>query len=161
MAGLTPLPSTSTFPNYVGCWGCVRAPGPQPEQKVVLPLTKLGVELSVLDVCCSISLHQTYHNVDTTNPLEVSFKMDVSELEDKGFVGAFEAHIDGRIVKGQIQSKDEARDTYDDAIASGQTAALMEKDKQGTFTAKLGNLPPNKTCTITLTFFTQVCAPSE
>lgn len=39
-------------------------------------------------------------------------------------VCAFRAEIDDKVIEGQIKEKQKAKDTYDDAIASGHGALL-------------------------------------
>ena len=60
------------------------------------------------------------------------------------------ATIDGRKIKADIREKEEARATYDDAIASGQSAALAEEKSGDIFSVSLGNLPPRKEAQIQL-----------
>ena len=51
----------------------------------------------------------------------------------------------------QVQEKEKARVTYDDAIASGLTAALGEEKKGDIFRLALGNLPPGEDAKLHLT----------
>lgn len=39
----------------------------------------------------------------------------------------FYAIVDGKKIEGKIKKKEEAQDTYDDAIASGNSAFLLEE----------------------------------
>jgi hypothetical protein len=55
-------------------------------------------------------------------------------------------------VKGILKEKEEARNTYDDAIASGHGAYLLEQTKDELFTASIGNLPPGKEVIVWLTY---------
>ncbi|KAK3750858.1 hypothetical protein QZH41_018301, partial [Actinostola sp. cb2023] len=47
----------------------------------------------------------------------------------KAAVCGFQATIDGRTIVAEIQEKQEARDTYDDAISSGHSAFLLEEKR--------------------------------
>jgi hypothetical protein len=53
-----------------------------------------------------------------------------------------------------MKELDKAKDIYDDAIASGQGAYLLEqrKDIPNVFTASIGNLPPKKAVLITIQY---------
>ena len=53
-----------------------------------------------------------------------------------------QAVIAGRRIKAEVKEKEEARQTYDDAIASGFSAALAEEKSGDIFSISLGNLPP-------------------
>ena len=52
------------------------------------------------------------------------------------------AIIDGWKIK--VKVKEEARADYDDALASGQSAALAEEKSRDVFSISLDNLPPGK-----------------
>ena len=65
-------------------------------------------------------------------------------LEGRAAVCGFEAFIDGKKVVAEIQEKEEAFNTYDDAISSGHGAYLLEQKTENVFTANVGNLPPGK-----------------
>eukprot|EP00731_Ephydatia_muelleri_P029216 Em0020g860a len=81
-----------------------------------------------------------YSNAEA-DPIEVVFRFP---LEESFAVVGLEAVIDGRKVKAVIREKEEARQMYDDAIASGHSAALAEEKKGDIFSISLGNLPPRK-----------------
>ena len=52
-----------------------------------------------------------------------------------------EAVIEGRKIKAEIKKKEEAKQDYQKAIASGHTAALAEEKSGDIFSISLGNLP--------------------
>jgi hypothetical protein len=58
----------------------------------------------------------------------------------------------------QVSEKEEARETYDEAVSAGHSAVLLEQDAsmKDVFTAKLGNLPAGSQVTIRLTYVVQV-----
>ena len=52
------------------------------------------------------------------------------------------AKIDGRILKGIAQAREEARETYEDAVSEGKTAVLHEELLRGVHALSVGNLAP-------------------
>ena len=60
------------------------------------------------------------------------------------------ALVDGRRIRAEVKSEEEARAEYDDAIASGQTAAFAKEKSGDIFSVCLGNLPPQKEAEIFL-----------
>lgn len=59
------------------------------------------------------------------------------------------AEIDDKTIEAKVEEKQKAEQKYDDAIASGKSAALMERSKHDDgFTLSLGNLHPGKTAKI-------------
>jgi len=62
-------------------------------------------------------------------------------IEESFAIVALEAIIAGRRIKADLREKEEARQAYDDALASGFTAALGEEKSGDIFSISLGNLP--------------------
>ena len=59
------------------------------------------------------------------------------------------AKIDGRILKGIAQAREEARETYEDAISEGKTAVLHGELLRGVHTLSVGNLAPGGVIEVT------------
>lgn len=57
-----------------------------------------------------------------------------------------------------MQEKQEARDTYDDALASGHTGFMVEQDEAmpDVFSCRVGNLAPHAKATVQLIYVLQV-----
>jgi hypothetical protein len=58
--------------------------------------------------------------------------------------------IDDKLVESKIMEKEKAKEEYDDAIASGHSAALMQESEEDKDLLKLfvGNILPNQIATI-------------
>ena len=56
-------------------------------------------------------------------------------LDERASVCNFFALVDGKKVEGKIKEKQQAKDEYDDAIASGNSAYLLEEGISPTRTA--------------------------
>ena len=76
-------------------------------------------------------------------------------------VVGLEAVIDGRRIRAQLKEKEEAKATYDDAIASGMTAALGEETAGDIFSLSLGNLSPGKEAELHLKLVGELPVDSE
>ena len=76
---------------------------------------------------------------DGADPLEVVFRFPI---EESFAVVGLEAITAGRRIKAGLREKEEARQAYDDALASGFTAALGEEKSGDIFSISLGNSPP-------------------
>ena len=114
--------------------------------KIPLPLKEVSVRAEVKGYVLGLRSTLTYCN-DSSDPVEVLFRFP---LEKSHAVVGLTATIDGRKIKADIREKEEARATYDDAIASGQSAALAEEKSGDIFSVSLGNLPPSKEAQIQL-----------
>ena len=59
------------------------------------------------------------------------------------------AKIDGRILKGIAQAREEARETYEEAVSEGKTAVLHEELLRGVHALSVGNLAPGAMIEVT------------
>eukprot|EP01124_Arcella_intermedia_P027044 TRINITY_DN5211_c0_g1_i2.p1 TRINITY_DN5211_c0_g1~~TRINITY_DN5211_c0_g1_i2.p1 ORF type:complete len:873 (+),score=253.22 TRINITY_DN5211_c0_g1_i2:41-2659(+) len=118
----------------------------------LVPLVSLDVRCKVVDFCGDVEVHQVYYNKNTT-PVEALFKFE----HYNAALTNFEVHMDGHVCKGICKEKNEALDTYDDSLASGKGAYLVEQDKKdGVFKVSIGNLPPQKECHLIWRYITEL-----
>ena len=64
-----------------------------------------------------------YKNISDENPIECTFEFP---LEESTIVSKLIAEIDDRVIEAKVKEKEEAKDHYNDAIASGNTAIFAE-----------------------------------
>ena len=115
-------------------------------KNTALPLQDVSVKADITGFVLGLRSTLKYFN-DAAEPAEVVFRFP---LEQSHAVVGLTAVIDGRRIRAQIKEKEEARAAYDDAIASGQSAALAEEKSGDVFSISLGNLPPEKEAEIQL-----------
>jgi hypothetical protein len=80
----------------------------------------------------------------------------VFPLDNRAAVCAFEVEIDGKVTKGEVQEKEQARATYDAAVASGQGAQLLEQKRADIFQMSVGNLLPRQLCAVSITYVAEL-----
>ncbi|KAJ7789557.1 hypothetical protein B0H14DRAFT_3573281 [Mycena olivaceomarginata] len=68
---------------------------------------------------------------------------------------------DGTRVVGSVLEKQEARETYDTAVAQGQQASLMEQQTPDVFQVSVGNIPSNEQVQIELVYATELSEDEE
>ncbi|HET9992490.1 MAG TPA: VIT domain-containing protein [Kofleriaceae bacterium] len=85
-------------------------------------------------------LEQTFAN-HYDDVLKVTYRMP---LPADGAVSGYEFVIGERTVKGVVDKKQRARERFEQAIASGRTAALLEQERADIFTQQIGNIPPGE-----------------
>ena len=61
-----------------------------------------------------------------------------------------------RILEGEIQEKESARQTYKKAMESGQTATIVEQQRRNQFETRLANIGPGETIEITIGYLQNV-----
>lgn len=116
---------------------------------------KIGVDLSFLDTVTvmhflylpfdmyflKITLNQIFRNSEDV-PIEILFAFPVTKTSAiSDFRVAFS---DGTILRGDVEEKKRAADRYDDALAEGKNAFLVEKKDELTYTVNLGRLQPGE-----------------
>lgn len=112
----------------------------------LLPLVALAVEARVTGLDAATELRQSFVN-HTGAAIEATY---IFPLPDRAAVHRFRMTVGERVVEGVIDERGRARDTYDQAIAAGQRAAIAEEDRPGVFTLRVGNLMPGDRADITL-----------
>ena len=122
-----------------------------------LPLKDVSVKAHINGFLVGLDSTLKYSNAGA-DPIEVVFRFP---LEESFAVVGLEAVIDGRKVKAVIREKEEARQMYDDAIASGHSAALAEEKTGDIFSISLGNLPPQKDAELRLKLAGQLPLDAE
>ncbi len=63
-----------------------------------------------------------------------------------------EVQIGDRRLSGAVVERKQAEQGYEDAIAEGNTAILLEQNFDGSYTLNLGNLAPGETCVVRLRY---------
>ncbi len=107
-------------------------------QSSTLPLEGAALRVSARGGIARVVLEQTFQN-HHAEPLAVTYVMP---LPADAAVSGFSFRIGDRTIVGEVDKKRAARERYEDAIARGHTAALLEQDRSSLFTQELGNIPP-------------------
>jgi Ca-activated chloride channel family protein len=106
-----------------------------------VPLEGVRVDATVVGPCVETRITQRYRNTEA-RPLEAVY---VFPLDEGAAVCGFTARIDGRVVRGVVKEREEAFEAYDDAMAMGHGAYLLDQERPDVFTASVGNLEPGAT----------------
>jgi Ca-activated chloride channel family protein len=64
--------------------------------------------------------------------------------------------IGDRTIRGVIQTRDQARKIYEQAMLHGQTAALLDQERPNIFTQRVGNIPPGAAVEVTISYVAAV-----
>jgi Ca-activated chloride channel homolog len=77
-------------------------------------------------------------------------------LPAEAAVGALRIRIGERLIEGEVQEKQQARQTYEQAAASGQRTALVEQDRPNLFRTAVANIGPGETVEIEIGYWQRV-----
>lgn len=69
----------------------------------------------------------------------------VFPLPEDAAVDRLRVTIGDRVIEGEIQAKEQAKETYEQAKASGKKASLVSQDRPNLFTTSVANIGPGQT----------------
>src|SRR4029077_960190 len=84
-----------------------------------------------------------------TEPVEAIYTFPLS---DRAAGGAMAMRTCDRTIRGEIQTREEARRIYEAARNAGQVAALLDQERPNIFTQTLANLMPGATVEIRIEY---------
>jgi Ca-activated chloride channel family protein len=113
-------------------------------------LTDVSVSAVLRDLLSEVTVSQTYRNEEQENIEAVytfPLPLDAVLLD-------LQVEIGGRVLKAAVIEKKAAEDAYEDAVASGDGAFMLQEIEPGLFTMNVGNLLPKEMATITFSYAT-------
>ncbi|KAL9001292.1 MAG: hypothetical protein Q9169_000183 [Polycauliona sp. 2 TL-2023] len=123
--------------HYCGCSYTVN------RTKHYLPQVQLNAHTTILSNTSRTTLKQTFSN-SSSDPIKQCIY--TFPMYDGVSVVAFTCRIGGRVLKGLVKERSQARATYDKAVSRGETAGLLEQlpEASDVFSTRLGNIPANE-----------------
>src|SRR5579883_377759 len=118
------------------------------DRRFTLPLRAVSFSAKVAERVAEVTVEQTFENTYA----ELLEAVYIFPLSGGAAVSRFELHVDGKQLVGIVEERGEARRQYDQAIAQGKKAALLEQERDDVFTVKVGNLPPRSIATIKMVY---------
>lgn len=103
-----------------------------------LPLIGASLAADARGGLVRITLEQTFRNPHA-EPLRVTYSLP---LPADGAVSGFAFRIGEERVVGQVDTRRQARQRFEDAILEGRTAAILDQERSSLFTQEVGNVPP-------------------
>jgi Ca-activated chloride channel homolog len=118
------------------------------QQAIAFPLQHTDVSVRVAEMMAVYTVTQTFEN-PFVQPIDAVY---VFPLGDEAAVSGFEMQVGERTITGEIQRREQARQTYENARASGHTAALVEQDKANVFAQRIANIAPRERIKVTFEY---------
>ncbi len=126
-------------------------------ERGVLPLCSLDVRAQIHGLGSKSVVRQTFINC-FDEPIEATY---IFPLPGRDAVTKFVMQVDGRVIDGQLQEREQARATYDQAVQAGHTAAIAEEERSETFTMRVGNIPPGEKVSVEMTVVGQLAVAGD
>ncbi|XP_038610447.1 von Willebrand factor A domain-containing protein 5A-like [Tachyglossus aculeatus] len=118
--------------------------------KEPVPLKSISVAVAIQGFVADVTATLRYKN-EEQSPVESVFVFPVDE--DSAVYG-FQAEVDGKTIVAEMQEKQQAQMSYEDAVAQGQEAFLLERDPSSgdVFSCSVGNLPPGQEAKLSVSY---------
>ena len=117
-----------------------------------LPLEHTQVEITISGNLQRATVRQVYGN-PYEEPIEAVYTFP---LPQSGAVDRMNMWIGDRFIEGKIHERDLARQIYEEALESGQTASLLEQERPNIFTQSVGNILPGDSIVIEISYVAPV-----
>lgn len=114
----------------------------------ILPLKHTEVKAEISGFVAEVLVTQVFGN-PADKPIEAVY---VFPLPENAAVNEMTLTVAGRLIKGQIKKREEARQAYEEAKAQGKTAALLDQERPNIFSQSVANIPPGSEIRITLKY---------
>ncbi len=115
-----------------------------------LPATKLStvVDMKISGMVSRVSLKQSFINTGS-NWTEALY---VFPLPEDAAVDSLKMIIGDRVIIGEIQEKEQAKETYEAAKEAGYQTSLVEQQRPNMFTTSVANIAPGQTIIIEISY---------
>ena len=111
-------------------------------------LSDVSVSAVLRDLLAEVTVSQTYRNDEPVNiEAEYTFPLPLDAV-----LLDLQVQIGGRVLKRVVVEKKAAEETYEDAIAAGDAAVMLQIIEPGLYTMNVGNLLPHEKATITFRY---------
>lgn len=113
-----------------------------------VPLVGVAITGEVFGAQARIFVRQRYRN-NEARPIEAIYTFPVPS---DAVLAGFAMECEGRRLEGEVKEREEAFQAYDDAVARGHGAALLDQERRNVFTASVGNLLPGEETVIEVAY---------
>ncbi|MBN1594658.1 VWA domain-containing protein [candidate division FCPU426 bacterium] len=121
-----------------------------------LPLKSTRADVVISGVIADVEVTQVYKN-EGKNTLEAIYIFPGSS---RSAVYAMRMTIGERTIEATIQERQQARETYEQALAEGKTASLLEQQRPNVFQMNVGNILPGDEIKVKLNY-TELLVPED
>ena len=124
------------------------APVLEPVGEGRVALQSVNVEAEIENLLCQVTVKQRYRNLEKVT-IEAVYTFP---LPLEAVLLDMTIQTRTKVLKGVVVQKSEAEERYEDAITEGDTAIMLEQVDPGLYTMNVGNLQPEETIDISITY---------
>ncbi len=115
-------------------------------------LLNTDVDMKISGLVARVSVRQEFRNT-SEDWVEGVY---VFPLPDKAAVDQMRLHIGDRFIEGEIQEKEHAKKTYEQAKAAGKKASLVEQQRANLFTTSVANIAPGELVVVEIEYLEDI-----
>ncbi|HLT38177.1 MAG TPA: TonB family protein [Enhygromyxa sp.] len=113
---------------------------------LALPLQHSKFDTVVVGTVAETEVTQIFAN-PFDEPIEAIYMFP---LHERAAVDDYWLTIGARSIRGQMQTRDQARETYENAKREGKATGLLEQQRPNIFTQHVANIPPGQTIEVSM-----------
>lgn len=117
-----------------------------------MPLKHIQYEASVNGIFAKVKCIQEFEN-DAENPVESIYAFP---MPDESTVIGCVMKIGNRKVEAELKEAEQARQEYDEAVAQGHHATLLEQERPNIFTMNVGGIEPGEKINVEIDYVQKV-----
>jgi Ca-activated chloride channel homolog len=122
------------------------------ERVLRLPLLRTDVNAQITGLLSRVSVTQIFVNTNE-RPIEAEYLFPLGE---RAAVDSMEFRTPDRVIRGVVQSREQAEQTYQQAKASGQRATVLHQMRDNLFRQKIANLMPGDTVQVRISYLEEL-----
>jgi Ca-activated chloride channel family protein len=142
---LRPLPALQSESPEPGP-GSLRFRDPKTNDLLELPLQSTRFDTVVVGTVAETEIVQVFGN-PLEQPIEAIY---LFPLHERAAVDDYALTIGDHTIRGKIDTRERARETYEQAKREGHTAGLLEQQRPNLFTQHVANIAPGETIEVSL-----------
>lgn len=123
-----------------------------------IPLEKQTVRAEISGIVARVSVSQQYRAVRTRHAVEAVYRFP---LPHDSAVHEFTMTVGDRIIVGEIEEREQAREEYELAKAQGKAASLLEQETPNVFTMRVANLMPTHPVEVRLVYSQRIALDED
>lgn len=115
-------------------------------------LKKVSISGNICGEFVEFSMSQVYEN-NTDSNIDAVY---IFPLPDTAVLSGFEAILGGKTLRAIVEDKEDSYKIYENALESGINIISIDQDEDNVFAISIGNILPNETVKINITYMDQL-----
>eukprot|EP01113_Clastostelium_recurvatum_P017668 TRINITY_DN2082_c0_g1_i2.p1 TRINITY_DN2082_c0_g1~~TRINITY_DN2082_c0_g1_i2.p1 ORF type:complete len:872 (-),score=202.67 TRINITY_DN2082_c0_g1_i2:64-2679(-) len=133
-------------------WGELKGTSETHAFAQALPVVQMEIDAHIVDFLGKVVITQHFEN---SNDFLVSGSFSMP-LDDQSSVCGFRATIGNVTVEGAVEERHRAKRMYNEAVAQGHSAFMLESQTAEIFTLSIGNIPAGSVAVVRIEYVTQL-----